>query len=255
MGLRLLAFLVSLACCSGADQGRMVSSVQPSLAYGNSCWSSIDLQNLGDRVVNLELESHRASGALVPIVDHPQLAVSLAPGERASFRLDIAEETGSAWVKVREHVPSAEVSPVVAVAGHTECVIGNELRTTSRELAFPLRNPSFSTDVENLHGGLVSVVNTSERPARAWLCYSAGNLYTVPNAHEIPQLTPLCSHAFEVQLAPFAARLFPMEREGSSHFSMKTRGDDIVLQVLRPLEAGVKIYSVDSSIKFEGETK
>lgn len=72
----------------------MVSSVLPSLAYGNSCWSSIDLQNLGDRVVNLDLESHRASGALVPIVDHPQLAVSLAPGERASFRLDIAEETG-----------------------------------------------------------------------------------------------------------------------------------------------------------------
>src|SRR5690349_20671991 len=101
MGVRLFAFVACLACCFGADQGRMVSSVLPSLAYGNSCWSSIDLQNLGDRVVNLDLESHRASGALVPIVDHPQFAISLAPGERASFRLDIAEETGSAWVKVR----------------------------------------------------------------------------------------------------------------------------------------------------------
>ena len=256
MGLRLLALLVCLGGCFGADRERVVSSVLPSLAYGGTCWSSIDLQNLGDRVVNLDLESHRPSGALVPIVDHPQLGISLKPGERASFRLDIAEETGSAWVKVREHVPSVEASPVVAVAGHTECVNGNELRVTARELAFPLRNPSFSTDVEELHGGLVSVVNTSERSAQAWLCYSAGNLYSVPNAARgIQQLTPLCSHAFEVQLAPFAARLFPMDREGSSHFSMKTRGDDMVLQVLRPLDAGVKIYSVDSTIKFEGEAK
>ncbi|HLG95567.1 MAG TPA: hypothetical protein VKX49_04565 [Bryobacteraceae bacterium] len=256
MGLRLAALLVCFGCCFGGERERIVSSVLPSLAYGGSCWSSVDLQNLGDRTVNVDLESHRASGALVPIVDHPQLAISLAPGEHASFRLDIQEETGSAWIKVREHVPAGELSPVIAVAGHTECVSGNELRTTPRELAFPLRNPSFSTEIDELQDGVVSVVNTSERAAQLWLCYSEGNLYSVPNNRPgIPQLTPLCSHAFEVQLAPFAARQFPMDRQGSSHFSMKTHGESIVLQVLRPLQQGVKIYSVDSTIKFEGEAK
>jgi hypothetical protein len=44
-----------------------------------------------------------------------------------------------------------------------------------------------------------------------------------------------------------------VEHEGNSHFSMKTQGDAIVLQMLRPLETGVKIYSVDSTIKFGGE--
>jgi len=44
-----------------------------------------------------------------------------------------------------------------------------------------------------------------------------------------------------------------VEHEGNSHFSMKTEGDAIVLQMLRPLETGVKIYSVDSTIKFGGE--
>lgn len=36
---------------------------------------------------------------------------------------------------------------------------------------------------------------------------------------------------------------------------MKTRGDALVLQMLRPLGTGVRIYSVDSTIKFEGEAK
>ena len=56
-----------------------------------------------------------------------------------------------------------------------------------------------------------------------------------------------------VRIPPFASRQFPVEHEGNSHFSMKTQGDAIVLQMLRPLETGVKIYSVDSTIKFGGE--
>ncbi len=246
MGLRLLfLFLLPYAAfCAG--QERIVESVLPSLEYGPSCWSSIDLQNLGDRAVTLELESHRASGALVALVDHPQIALTLEAGERASFRLEIQEETGAAWARVRERVTSPALSPVVAVSGHTECVIENRLSATAREVAFPLRSPSFSSDIEEMRGNVVSLVNTSERAAQVSLCYSAGNLYSVPGR----ELAPICSSAFDLQVPPFGARRFPVEREGSSHFSMKTRGDAIVLQMLKPRGAGLKTYTVDSSIKF-----
>jgi hypothetical protein len=40
-------------------------------------------------------------------------------------------------------------------------------------------------------------------------------------------------------------------RDGNSHFSLKTEGNAIVLQMLRPLATGVKIYTVDSTIKFQ----
>jgi len=183
----------------------------------------------------------------VPLVDHPEMRLTLAARERANFRLDLEDESGAAWVRVREHVPSAALSPVVAVSGHTECAVENKLRTTTREVAFPLRDPSFSSDVDELHGNLVSLVNTSEKPARVSLCYSAGNLYSV-SGHELAEI---CSGAFEVQVPPFGARQFPVEREGSAHFSIKTRGESIVLQMLRPVAVGIKVYSVDSTIKFD----
>jgi hypothetical protein len=151
-----------------ATKERVVESVLPSLEYGPQCSSSVDLQNLGDRSVTLEVEAHRASGALVALVDHPRLSMTLPAGERASFRLEINEETGSAWAKVRGRVPSTVPSPVVAVVGHTECVFQNELRRSAREVAFALRNPSFSSD--ELHGRLVSMVNTSERASEVSLC-------------------------------------------------------------------------------------
>ena len=232
-----------------------MESVLPALAYGPSCWSSLNLHNLGDRLVTAEVESHRASGALVPLVGHPQVSVRLNAGERTSFRLEIVEETGDAWVKVRETIPSPRFSAVIAVAGATECVAGDQLRTTAREVAYPTRNPWFIGDVTEMRGNVVSLVNTSEHTAKASLCYSAGNLYSVPSSpsQPVPQLAPICSAAFEVQIPPFGARQFPVERDGNSHFSMRTQGEAIVLQMLRPLGTGVKIYSVDSTIKFGGE--
>jgi hypothetical protein len=185
----------------------------------------------------------------VALVDHPRLSVELAAGERASFRLEITEETGSAWARVREHVPSTALSPVIAVSGHTECAVDNQLRTSSREVTFPLRSPAFSSDIDEIHGDLVSMVNTSEIAAQVSLCYSEGNLYSVPGR----AFAQICSDAFEVQVPPFGARRFPVEREGSSHFSMKTRGSAIVLQMLKPVGAGVRTFAVDSSIKFGEE--
>jgi hypothetical protein len=249
-----LLFSLSLGVSAPASQPqeRLAESVLPALAYGPACWSSLDLQNLGDRPVIVEVEAHRASGALVPLVGHPQVVFHLNAGERASYRLEIQEGTGDAWVRVREQVPSPRLWPVVAVAGTTECVANNQLRTTSREVAYPARNPWFSGEVSEMPGNVIALVNTSERPAKASVCYSAGNLYSVPGAGQtIPQLTPVCSHFFEVQVPPFGARQFPVERDGNSYFSLKTEGTAIVLEMLRPVATGVKIYTVDSTIKFQ----
>jgi hypothetical protein len=250
----LLLLVLALRPATPTQPDRLIESVLPSMAYGPSCWSSLDLHNLGDRAVLLEVESHRASGALVPLVGYPAMSVRLNAGERASYRLEIPEETAEAWVKVREHIPQ-QLSPIVAIAGTTECVSENRLQTTSREVAYPTRNPWFSGDIEEMRGNIISLVNTSERAAEASLCYSEGNLYSAPSQEaSIPQLRPICSHAFEVQIPPFGARQFPVERNGATHFSMKTHGASIVLQMLRPITTGVKIYSVDSTIKFSGES-
>jgi hypothetical protein len=56
-----------------------------------------------------------------------------------------------------------------------------------------------------------------------------------------------------LQIAPFAARQFPVERDGNSHFSLRTEGPSIVLQALRPINIGVHVYTVDSSITFLSE--
>jgi hypothetical protein len=254
---RILLLVVSLWVAVGAAAGereRVVESILPSLDYGPTCWSSLELQNLGDRQVTVEIEPHRASGGLVGLVGHGQLTMRLNSGEHSSYRLEILEETGRAWVKIRERIPSPQQFSVIAVSGRAECAVENQLRSTPREVAYPTRNPWFSGDIEEMHGNLISLVNTSEFAAKASLCYSAGNLYSRPSdARPETELTPICSANFDVQIPPYASRQFPVEHEGNSHFSMKTQGDAIVLQMLRPLETGVKIYSVDSTIKFGGE--
>jgi hypothetical protein len=44
-----------------------------------------------------------------------------------------------------------------------------------------------------------------------------------------------------------------VQRDDSTHFSIKTQGDAVVLQMLRPVQTGVKVYTVDSTVKFGGE--
>src|ERR1039458_32657 len=173
---RILPLFAALALAAG--QERVVESVVPALAYGPACSSTVELQNLSDRPVVVDVEPHRASGALVAIAGHPEITIRLTPRERSTYKLEIEEETESAWVKVRERVPSPGLSPVVAVSGAT---------------------------------------------------------------------------AFEVQIPPFGAREFPVARSGSSHFSLKTQGAAIVLEMLRPLDLSVKMYKVDSTIQFGSE--
>jgi hypothetical protein len=171
------AILLLGAGAFASAQDRLVTSVLPSLNYGASCWSSVTLTNLGDRVVTIEIEAHRAGGGLVGLAGWTAMVVHLNPGERVSHRLEIADETGTGWLKVRERIPSLKLSPVVAVSGLSECTVDNQLRSTPRQVSYPTRNPWFSGDAEEMQGNLISVVNTSERAAQASLCYSEGNLY------------------------------------------------------------------------------
>jgi hypothetical protein len=251
---RILLLILMAAGLHAADPGRVVTSVLPSLDYGSDCWSTVTLNNLGDREVTVEIEGHRAGGGLIGLAGLDEMVVHLKPGERVSHRLEVVDEAGIGWLKVRERVPLPSLSPVVAISGLSECTVQNQLRSTPRELSYPTRNPWFSGDVKEMQGDMISVVNTSERAAQASLCYSSGNLYSVPTAaHPAPELSLVCSKAFEVLIPPYSARQFPVQREDSTHFGIKTLGDAIVLQMLRPLETGIKIYSVDSTVKFEGQ--
>ena len=254
MMLRIFPLILLAAALHAADQERVVTSILPSLDYGDPCWSTVTLSNLGDREVTAEIEAHRAGGGLVGLAGLSETVLHLKPGERISHRLDVSDESGVGWLKVRERVPSAKLSPVIAVSGLSECTVNNQLHSTPRELSYPTRDPWFSGDVEKMQANMISVVNTSERAAQASLCYSAGNLYSVPTAgRPASELKLVCSNAFEVLIPPYASRQFPVERDGSTHFGIKTLGEAIVLEMLRPLAAGVKIYTVDSTVKFEGE--
>ena len=247
-----LALLV-LAALPACAQERTIDRVLPALAAGKACTSAIQLQNLGERAVTLAVEAYAENGALVALQGHPAIAVELAPRERETYRLELPDETSGAWVRVRETLQAAQSSPVVTVSGSTECVAGDELRTVARQVAFPMRSPWFDGDVSELPGDLLAVVNTSAQPATASLCYSTAAFYSVPDGRRGGELTPVCSASLAVQIPPFSARQFPVARDGSSHFSLRTRGAAVVLQMLKPQGAGVKIYAVDSSIKFGGE--
>ena len=236
-----------------AAQPAPVESILPALAYGPACSSEIQLHNLSDRPVTLEVEGHRASGALVGLAGLPGTTLHLAPHQRANYKLEIPEETIGAWVKVRERSPPG-LAPAVAVGASSECVAGDQLRSARRDVAFPQRNPWFDSDVATFAGGVVSLINTSPLSAMVRVCYSSGNLYSVPGRSQRPgDLAPICTVVFDLQVPPFGAREFPVERDGSSHFSLRTLGPAIVLEMLRPLDANIRIYRVDSSIRFDGD--
>jgi len=236
-------------------ESRFVESIVPWLAYNPTCWSAVEVQNLGNREVTAEVEAHKGSGALAALAGHTGIEVHLAVGEHAEYKLQLQEETGGAWVRVREKVPP-QFSPVLAVSGTTECLAANELHSTGRDLVWPTRNPWYSGDTAENDDGVIALINTSEKPARVWGCYSFGVLYSVPrNDRPAAELTPVCSETIDEMVPPFGSRQFPVARGGNSGFSLKTRGDAIVLQMLRPAGTSVKVYRVDSTIKFGDEVK
>jgi len=258
MGVRQLICL--LVCVLPAGEGlaqdysraRVVESIVPWLAGNSSCWSAVELENLGDREVAAEVEAHKSSGALVPLVGHSGIQVRLSAGDRARYKLKLPKEkeTSGAWVRVREKIPSPQLSPVLAVSGATECLGADELDTTVREVAWPVRNPWFNGDVSEGDDGMVALINASERQARVWGCYSSGVLYSVPGEGRPGELKPVCSQTIDEFVPPFGTRQFPVLRGGNSHFSLTARGDAIVMQMLRPAGTSVRAYRVDSTITF-----
>jgi len=241
---------------SKAPQSRVIESIIPWLAFNSSCSSSVKVQNLGSREVAAEVEAHKGGGALTPLAGKSGIDVRLAPGERGEYKLQLSEETTGAWVRVREHVPSPQLTAVLAVSGGTECVAGNELQTTVRDIAWPARNPWYSGDVKDGDDGILAMINTSESPALVRACYSFGVLYSVPDARRpAADLTPVCSDVVQEMVPPFGTRQFPVLRGGNSHFLLTTRGEAIVLQMLRPTGTSVKVYKVDATIKFGEEVQ
>jgi hypothetical protein len=231
-------------------QTRVSESVLPSLAYSRACSTTIEVRNLGDRVVDAQVEPHRESGSLAALSGQAGLAIRLEAGEQKKFKLNLPEVTGNAWAAVRETVPDRALSPVLAVTGQTDCVAGDRVYSAVREVAHPSANPWFEGDVGDMSGARLVVVNTSEAVAVVTGCYSGGTLVSNPNVPGGAALTPLCTYRFREQVGPFSARQFPVMREGSSHFSLHTTGKGIALQMLRLLDAGTQLFQVDTSISF-----
>ena len=254
--MQLLRFLYLTAAIPLAiqAQARIVETVVPGLVYDHACVTRVELRNLANRQVTAEAEGHRGSGSLAPFTGSSGSAVALEPGERRILSLELPEETDSAWLRVRENVPTPSMNPALAITARTECVRGNELVSSIREAASPLRNPWFSGEVSGIEGELLVVVNVSERAALMTGCYESGTLISVPDAaHTGAELRPLCAHRFRELLPAFTSRRYPVSDGSNSRFSISAAGEAVVVQMLHRLEAGVQLYRVNTSINFGGE--
>ena len=234
-----------MALLLAAGQERVVETVVAGAAPAAGCSETVEIANAGSRRAAVEIEMHRESGALVAIDGS---SIELAPGERRSYALD-----AGTWTGVRERIPSPQDAPVAAARGVTVCVLGDRAVTSVRDPAFPMRNPWYAGEV-SAPEAVVLLINAGEAPVRASACYSAGNLYAVPGSGgEPPAFEPVCSETVDVKVPPFAVHEFPVALNGSRWFGLRTRGPSIVLQMLRPVDDGGKLFVVDSSIRFGGE--
>jgi hypothetical protein len=242
------AALLALSLANACAQDRVLTQ----LTYGGGCSSTVELRNLSAVAVDAVLEAHRGNGALLGFAGIAGNAVRLAPGATARYRLDIPEnETDThAWVVLRDDGGRTSV----ALSGATECRDGNELRTLPREVAYPMRNAIFAGDVPEIRGSLLAVINTSPQTAVASVCYSSGNLYSVPgDTPAARDLQPICSTWRDVQVPPYGTRNLEVQRGGSTWFSVKVRGDAVLLEILRPADSSMRTYRVDSTIRFGSE--
>ena len=137
------------------------------------------------------------------------------------------------------------------VSGFSECTVSNQLLATQHDASYLIKSPWFSGAVEGIQGDEISLVNTTERHAGIAVLLRGQSVYTFGGAPGAPQLAFVCSQEDQVQIPPYAARQFPVRRDDSAHSSIRTQGDAIVLQMHRPLETGVAIYAVDSTVKFD----
>ena len=252
---RLLASLIICAVADAADTGRTAFvSVLIQLSYGERCRSAVTLENLRERTADVDVEGHDGSGALVKLEGASSKRLHLAPAQKTTLRLqDEGQESAEAWIKVTE--TEANGGPGVAVSGSTECTMQNEVTTVPGAVAFPSRDPWLEADVDDLQGKTVLVLNSDAAAAAVRVCYSNGSQVELPRRGTGGEITPVCRSTRSVHLPPFALELLPVEREGSSNLTVRTRGAALVLKVLKPQPGKTRVFSVDSSIVFEDMAK
>lgn len=220
------------------------------LAASPDCTSRVELRNLGSAPAAVLLEARLDTGALVPLEKQGSIDFKLAPGERREFAVSETGPAAKAWVKL-----SGE-SQSVAFSGAVECIEGDRLRSVSRPAAYSMRDPWFEIDSADYRGAEVLIVNTAARPALANACYSGGALFSVPSANgPPPPLQPVCLAAREIRIPPYSAARLPVERESTTHFALRTIGEAVVIQPLRPFEGSAHLFSVDSTIRFQMPVK
>ena len=146
--------------------GHVVESFVPALAFNHDCQSHVILTNLGDAAVKLEVEGHASGGGLVPLLGRRN-RTWINPGETLEYTPEIMGETDGAWFRIRENVPSPGDPAVVAVRASVGCLSGNVLVNTTREVAFPMRNPWFAGSAVEWTGVELWAVNVSPSIRRA----------------------------------------------------------------------------------------
>ncbi len=249
--LLLLLAVSHIGLALDAKHAQTVVSVLSPLAYGPTCWSSVQLQNLGTARATVNVEGHKGSGALVALVGATSVNLTLEPGQKVTLRLDVPdEESPEGWVRIRESVAEA-TEPTVAVSGQTECHDDNHVTTVAQTVAFPTQDPWLAAAVDDLPGRLLMILNASNRAATATACYSTGSTVTLPGTDGgVVEATPLCAEKRLLQIPPFGTTTLPIVSGGNSRFGITTNGASLVLRVLVPQHGGTKTYEVDSSVKF-----
>jgi len=230
-------------------QERGFSTVLPELQYSRHCVSEISLQNLSARRVDVEVIGHRSTGALVGLADRESNRFQMAASEKVRSRLEVTEDD-VAWAQIVETVPGPRLQPAVSVRGKTECVDGKELLSETRELAAVSANPHFTLNVGSappVPGEVLLVVNSSDRPMLCTACYSAGHL--VSNGKG--QMTVLCSQTIERSLAPYQSWRIDTSFEERPLVKFRAAGSAVAMQLLRPSAMNVRLFRVESTIRFD----
>ncbi len=240
----------------GEERTAFVSVLIP-LTYGERCWLTVSLENLRTQAVEVEVQGHDGSGALVGLEGAPTIPLVLEAGQKASLRLQVdGQESAEAWVKVTERGAGASLAPGVAVSGTSECTARDEITTVPGAVAFPSRNPWLEGDVEELQGKMVLVLNSDATAAAVRVCYSNGSQVEMPAERGRGGGTmPVCRLTRSIHLPPYGLELLPVERDGSTRLTVRTTGAALVLEVLKPRPGKTRVFTVDSSIVFEDLSK
>lgn len=228
-------------------QDRPVSVVLPELQYTAHCSSEISLHNTSARFVDVDVVGHKSTGALVGLVDRRTNRLRLRPMERVEIKLAIENDAG--WAEVIEIVPSPRLKAVLAVSGKTECVATNELVTAGREIAPVVSSPHFAIDhsAAALNGMVLLLINASDQPMAWTACYSGGTMISNGSG----AMVPLCSEFLDRTLGPFQSWRLAASIDGNPLVGFRATGTAVAMQMLAPSAPQVRLYKVQSTIRFD----